>query len=198
MARLASGEIAIIDEGKRFTFRPSFRSLDLLHNDHNVFELWNDLQNGNKERQLFCAQTIFEYFLVDRHVDELTPLMGAYVQLEDNEGEIELIWQDGTMPQADQTIIAFSLLKNAIQGKASVKSKIKDESESHGADAELFNVMDYVWIAQKSLNLSLSEAWELTMHEFMTGMKNHHPDSFIDYDEEDAKVEALLKKTGKA
>lgn len=197
MARLASGEIAIIDEGKRFTFRPSFRSLDLLHNDHNVFELWNDLQNGNKERQLFCAQTIFEYFLVDRHVDELTPLMGAYVQLEDNEGEIELIWQDGAMPQADQTIIAFSLLKNAIQGKASVKAAKKSE-ENHGAEVELFNVMDYVWSAQKNLNLSLDESWSLTMHEFMSGMKNHHPDSFIDYDEEDAKVEALLKKTGKA
>lgn len=197
MARLASGEIAIIDEGKRFTFRPSFRSLDLLHNDHDVFELWNDLQNGNKERQLFCAQTIFEYFLVDRHVDELTPLMGAYTQLEDDEGEIELIWQDGTMPQADQTIIAFSLLKNAIQGKASVKAAKKSE-ESHGAEVELFNVMDYVWSAQKNLNLSLDESWSLTMHEFMSGMKNHHPDSFIDYDEEDAKVEALLKKTGKA
>ncbi len=197
MARLASGEIAIIDEGKRFTFRPSFRSLDLLHNDHDVFELWNDLQNGNKERQLFCAQTIFEYFLVDRHVDELTPLMGAYVRLEDDEGEIELIWQDGTMPQSDQTIIAFSLLKNAIQGKASVKAAKKSE-ESHGAEVELFNVMDYVWSAQKNLNLSLDESWSLTMHEFMSGMKNHHPDSFVDYDEEDAKVEALLKKTGKA
>lgn len=197
MARLASGEIAIIDEGKRFTFRPSFRSLDLLHNDHDVFELWNDLQNGNKERQLFCAQTIFEYFLVDRHVDELTPLMGAYVRLEDDEGEIELIWQDGTMPQSDQTIIAFSLLKNAIQGKASVKAAKKSE-ESHGAEVELFNVMDYVWSAQKNLNLSLDESWSLTMHEFMSGMKNHHPDSFVDYDEEDAKVEALLKRTGKA
>lgn len=197
MARLASGEIAIIDEGKRFTFRPSFRSLDLLHNDHDVFELWNDLQNGNKERQLFCAQTIFEYFLVDRHVDELTPLMGAYVRLEDDEGEMELIWQDGTMPQTDQTIIAFSLLKNAIQGKASVKAAKKSE-ESHGAEVELFNVMDYVWSAQKNLNLSLDESWSLTMHEFMSGMKNHHPDSFIDYDEEDAKVEALLKRTGKA
>lgn len=197
MARLASGEIAIIDEGKRFTFRPSFRSLDLLHNDHDVFELWNDLQNGNKERQLFCAQTIFEYFLVDRHVDELTPLMGAYVRLEDDEGEMELIWQDGTMPQTDQTIIAFSLLKNAIQGKASVKAAKKSE-ESHGAEVELFNVMDYVWSAQKNLNLSLDESWSLTMHEFMSGMKNHHPDSFVDYDEEDAKVEALLKRTGKA
>lgn len=197
MARLASGEIAIIDEGKRFTFRPSFRSLDLLHNDHNVFELWNDLQRGNKERQLFCAQTIFEYFLIDRHVDELTPLMGAYIHLEDDEGEIELVWQDGTMPRADQTIIAFSLLKNAIQGKASVKAAKKSE-EHHGAEIELFNVMDYVWSAQKNLNLSLDESWSLTMHEFMSGMKNHHPDSFIDYDEEDAKVEALLKKTGKA
>tara|TARA_R110002051_G_scaffold153691_1_gene226110 strand:- start:1312 stop:1902 length:591 start_codon:yes stop_codon:yes gene_type:complete len=196
MARLASGEIAIIDEGKRFTFRPSFRSLDLLHNDHNVFELWNDLQRGNKERQLFCAQTIFEYFLIDRHVDELTPLMGAYIQLEDDEGEIELIWQDGTMPKADQTIIAFSLLKNAIQGKASVKAAKK--SEEHGAEIDLFNVMDYVWSAQKNLNLSLDESWSLTMHEFMSGMKNHHPDSFVDYDEEDAKVEALLKRTGKA
>ena len=196
MARLASGEIAIIDEGKRFTFRPSFRSLDLLHNDHDVFELWSDLQSGSKERQLFCAQTIFEYFLIDRHVDELTPLMGAYTQLEDDEGEIELIWKDGTMPQADQTIIAFSLLKNAIQGKASVKSAKK--SEDHGAEVELFNVMDYVWSAQKNLNLSLDESWSLTMHEFMSGMKNHHPDSSIDYDEEDAKVEALLKKTGKA
>ena len=197
MARLASGEIAIIDEGERFTFRPSFRALDHLHNDHNVFELWNDLQNGNKERQLFCAQTVFEYFLIDRHVDELTPLMGAYVQLEGDEGEIKLIWQDGTMPQADQTIIAFSLLKNAIQGKASVKAAKKAE-ENHGAEIELFNVMDYVWSAQKNLNLSLDESWSLTMHEFMSGMKNHHPDSFIDYDEEDAKVEALLKRTGKA
>ena len=198
MARLASGEIAIIDEGKRFTFRPSFRSLDNLHNDHDVFELWTDLQHGNKERQLFCAQTVFEYFLTDRHVDELTPLVGAYTQLEDDEGEIELIWQDGTMPQADQAIIAFSLLRNAIQGKPSVKAATKSDSESHGADRELFNVMDYVWSAQKNLSLSMEEAWALTMHEFMNGMKNHYPDSFVDYDEEDAKVEALLKRTGKA
>lgn len=198
MARLASGEIAIIDEGKRFTFRPSFRALDHLHNDHNVFELWADLQNGNKERQLFCAQTVFEYFLIDRHVDELTPLMGAYIQLEDDEGEIELIWRDGRMPESEQSILAFALLRNAIQGKPSVKAKKKEEGEGHGAEAELFNVMDYVWSAQKNLGLSLEESWSLTMHEFMSGMKNHHPDSFVDYDEEDAKVEALLKKTGKA
>lgn len=198
MARLASGEIAIIDEGERFTFRPSFRALDNLHNDHNVFDLWSDLQKGNKERQLFCAQTIFEYFLIDRHVDELTPLMGAYIKLEDDEGEIELVWRDGTMPEADQVIIAFSLLKNAIQGKSSVKAAKKSDNESHGAEAELFNVMDYVWSAQKNLGLSMEESWSLTMHEFMSGMKNHHPDSFVDYDEEDAKVEALLKKTGKA
>ncbi len=198
MARLASGEVAIIDEGKRFTFRPSFRSLDNLHNDHDVFELWNDLQNGNKDRQVFCAQTIFEYFLIDQHIDDLTALLGANVILFESEDSAEMAWQDGKVPVEDQVIIAFSLLKNAIQGKESVKSKIKDESESHGADAELFNVMDCVWIAQKNLGLSMDESWSLTMHEFMSGMKNHHPDSYIDYDEEDAKVEALLKRTGKA
>tara|TARA_R110000868_G_scaffold191865_3_gene436160 strand:- start:4930 stop:5523 length:594 start_codon:yes stop_codon:yes gene_type:complete len=197
MARLASGEIAIIDEGKRFTFRPSFRSLDNLHNDHDVFELWNDLQNGNKDRQLFCAQTVFEYFLTDQHVDDLTPLMGAYTQQEDDDGEIEFIWRDGNMPESEQVIIAFSLLRNAIQGKTSVKAAKKSE-ENHGAERELFNVMDYVWSAQKNLGLSMDESWSLTMHEFMNGMKNHHPDSFIDYEEEDAKVEALLKRTGKA
>jgi hypothetical protein len=198
MARLASGEIAIINEGKRFTFRPTFRSLDNLHNDHDIFELWNDMQHGNGDRQLFCAQTVFEYFLIDCHVDDLTQLMGAYAQIEDDDGEIDLVWHDGAMPKADQIIIAFSLLRNSIQGKSSIKASKKDESGSHVAERELFNVMDYVWSAKKNLDLSLEESWGLTMHEFMNGMKNNHPDSFVDYEEENAKVEALLKRTGKA
>ena len=198
MARLASGEIAIIDEGKRFTFRPSFRSLDNLHNDHNVFELWGDLQKSTPERQLFCAQTVFEYFLIDRNVDELTSLLGAHIVLFESDDDVDLAWQAGSMPIADQCIIAFSLLRSAIQGKNSIKPSKSNDNEGHGAERELFNVMDYVWQAQKSLGLSIEEGWQLTMHEFMEGMMMHFPDSFKDFDEEDAKVEALLERVGKA
>lgn len=180
MARLASGEIGIIQNGREFLFRPSFRALDDLHQRVSAFELWDSVQRDS----VHAARIILDGFYVG-NPDEINDLIGYT----DAVAGIE-IDRAGDIPNAELCVLAFAVLRNALQGKQGVKVANGDDS----SPIQELEVMDYVWSAHKNLNLSLDESWNLTMAEFLSGMIATYPDNIVDTERENAKTEALMKQ----
>ncbi|MEK9712771.1 MAG: DUF6246 family protein [Thalassolituus sp.] len=187
MARLDSGEIGVIYDGREYVFRPSFRALDNLHQCVSVFDLWHSVQRND----VHAARLVMDACYVGANHSELNDLIGH------TEGVAGIcVERAGEIPDSELCVLAFALLRNGLQGREGVKTT-GEQSETHRAPE--FNALDYVWAAvdKDRLGLSWDEAWNLTMHEFMAGMMVKFPDKIYDKAKQDAEVDALMAKVGK-
>lgn len=188
MARLDSGEIGVVYEGREFVFRPSFRALDNLHQCVSVFELWYSVQRGD----IHAARIVMDACYVGDDAEGLNELVGF------TSGVSGIaIDRSGAIPGDELCVLAFALLRNGLQGREGVKTsgEKRERMEAPG-----FNALEYVWAAvdKDRLGLSWDEAWNLTMHEFMSGMMVKFPDKVYDQDKIDDGVENLLRSVGMA
>ena len=76
--------------------------------------------------------------------------------------------RDGVVPEQDQCILAFSLLRNGLLGG--------ERPKKSSGSSEKFNPLDWVAAAMNSFNQDSKTAWELTMHEFQAAMKSKYPE----------------------
>lgn len=182
MANIQRGEIGVHYEGREYIFRPSFARLDELAQDYDLKELWSDIQTAKRGEQEKCATIILSYLFTGTE-DELDTLIGYTMPINGWP-----VYVPGAIPRDEQCILAFSLLRNGMNGTRNIGQIKKSESNA----SKKFNAYDYVWSAVRNLGMTREEAENMTMAEFQHALMIAFPGQFVDWDEKNSEVEDFL------
>jgi len=101
--------------------------------------------------------------MVDYAMDTYYELFGYNVPV----GE-SLVFVPGLVPDSEQCILAFSLLRNGLLGD--------EKPKKSGSENPEFNPIDYVAAGVAHFGLETETVWDMTMHEFQAIMKSKYPD----------------------
>lgn len=149
---------AAADDGREWTFRPSFGRIATLGSPHEIVSLYAALHGPDAAAQAAYVLAC----LCDQ--DDPTPLIG---------------WRDeagahaGLMPQAEQVVIARHLMEHGIVGKA----RPGKAAGGGGKFADAFDASEYVAAARAHLGLSSADAEALSMTELQQMLEMKFPDA---------------------
>ena len=147
---------AVAPDGAEYTFTPSLARIASLGDPHSIVRLYADLHGPRAEIEAgyvlacLCGQ------------DDSTPLIGWI----DSDG----LRHPGTMPAAEQVILARHLMHHGIIGKAK-------PGKSGGQYSDRFDAAEYIAAARVHLGLSSSDAEALSMTEFQMMLAMKYPES---------------------
>lgn len=157
------GHFAVTINDKRFDLIPSFRNMatladaerllllyDVIHSPKATLDV---LTNLSREMLLACSSSpdIDDYLVrTKRSKPYITPR---------------------SISVNDQIVVAAALMRHGIAGVNRPKNGLK--KSSRGPDK--FDVYKYVADAKNHFNMSLEEAWNLTMTEFCYHLASHFP-----------------------
>lgn len=136
------------DDGRVYSFTPSFRKISSIGNPHEIVASYADLFGPNAEAQAAYVLAC----LCDQ--DDASPLIGCW--------EHELGRTAGEMPEWLMVLLARDLMRHGIVGKA------RPEVAGDGKFSERFDVSEYISAARVHLGLSTADAEALSMTEFQT------------------------------
>lgn len=151
---------AITPDGSEFTFAPSFARIATLGDPQAIVALYVGLFGADAEANAryvlgcLCEQ------------DDPTALLGW---MQGGEGAA-LEWHAGTMPLAEQVLIARHLMQHGIAGKA------RPDGKGDGNYSDRFDAAEYVSAARVHLGLSSADAEALSMTEFQTMLEMKFPE----------------------
>ena len=148
---------AYMPEGQEFTFTPSLVRIAALGSPAEIVRLYAELHGPLAEIEAGYVLAC----LCDQ--DDPTPLIGWI----DSDG----LRNPGTMPAAEQVIIARHLMQHGIVGKA------KPGRAGSGQYAPEFHAAEYVAAARVHLGLSTADAEALSMTEFQTAFEMKFPEA---------------------
>lgn len=147
---------AVAPDGSEYTFTPSLASIASLGDPHSIVRLYADLYGQQAEREAGYVLAC----LCDQ--DDPTPLIGWI----DRDG----LRNPGTMPAAEQVILARHLMHHGIVGKAK-------PSKGGGQYSDRFDAAEYIAAARVHLGLSSADAEALSMTEFQMMLAMKYPES---------------------
>ena len=147
---------AVAPDGAEYTFTPSLARIASLGDPHSIVKLYADLHGQQAEREAGYVLAC----LCDQ--DDPTPLIGWI----DSDG----LRNPGTMPAAEQVILARHLMHHGIIGKAK-------PSKGGGQYAQEFHASEYIAAARVHLGLSSADAEALSMTEFQTAFEMKFPEA---------------------
>ena len=150
--------LAVMPDGREFTFRPTLGRIAALGRPHEIVEIFRGLMG---RRAALDARYILAS-LCDQ--EDVTPLIGWM--------DLEHGWQPGAMPAAEQVCLAAHLLRHGLVGAAS--------GGSHGnggvKPAAEFQAGEYITAARVHLGMSAADAEQLSMSEFQALFEMKFPD----------------------
>lgn len=147
---------AVAPDGNEYTFTPSLARIASLGDPHSIVKLYADLHGPRAEIEAGYVLAC----LCDQ--DDPTPLIGWI----DSDG----LRNPGTMPAAEQVILARHLMHHGIVGKAK-------PSKGGGQYSDRFDAAEYIAAARVHLGLSSADAEGLSMTEFQTMLAMKYPES---------------------
>lgn len=147
---------AVAPDGAEFTFTPSVARIASLGDPHSIVKLYADLHGTRAEIEAGYVLAC----LCDQ--DDPTPLIGWI----DGDG----LRNPGTMPAAEQVILARHLMHHGIIGKAK-------PGKGGGQYSDRFDAAEYIAAARVHLGLSSADAEGLSMTEFQTMLAMKYPES---------------------
>ena len=147
---------AVAPDGTEYTFTPSLARIASLGDPHSIVKLYADLHGPRAEIEAGYVLAC----LCDQ--DDPTQLIGWI----DSDG----LRNPGTMPSAEQVILARHLMHHGIVGKAK-------PSKGGGQYSDRFDAAEYIAAARVHLGLSSSDAEGLSMTEFQTMLAMKYPES---------------------
>lgn len=147
---------AVAPDGNEYTFTPSLARIASLGDPHSIVKLYADLHGPRAEAEAGYVLAC----LCDQ--DDPTPLIGWI----DSDG----LRNPGTMPPAEQVILARHLMHHGIIGKAK-------PSKGGGQYSDRFDAAEYIAAARVHLGLSSADAEGLSMTEFQTMLAMKYPES---------------------
>ncbi len=166
MTNTLIGEIGIDTKAGSYNFRPSFYNLAQIGTPEEIVNLFNKIQSGNRSSLVTCHNIIESCCVEKPDADSgLDELLGMWL---DNGGHID--WLDGELPISDTFVIAITLLKSGLIGKPNLIT-------GKGKASKEWDASEYVGAAVAHLNLSTSDAWNMTMIEFQRAIESKFPDA---------------------
>jgi len=147
---------AVAPDGTEYTFTPSLVRIASLGDPHSIVKLYADLHGPRAGVEAGYVLAC----LCDQ--DDPTPLIGWI----DGDG----LRNPGTMPAAEQVILAQHLMHHGIIGKA------KPGKAGSGQYAPEFHAAEYVAAARVHLGMSTADAEALSMTEFQTAFEMKFPE----------------------
>ena len=147
---------AVAPDGTEYTFAPSLARIASLGDPHSIVKLYADLHGPRAEIEAGYVLAC----LCDQ--DDPTPLIGWI----DSEG----LRNPGTMPAAEQVILARHLMHHGIIGKAK-------PGKGGGQYSDRFDAAEYIAAARVHLGLSSADAEALSMTEFQMMLAMKYPGS---------------------
>jgi|TARA_Y100000296_G_C5180054_1_gene263535 hypothetical protein len=192
MARIASGEVGVHHEGREYIFRPSFRRMDELEQDWGIRDQWDDLRSEIDDVRYGTAAIVLWAFFTGSDEDALN--LTGYKRDIYHDGEFAgTVYVPGIMDQDEQVVIAMALLRNGLCG---VSNFVDKKSDTDSFSSGKFNAYDFVFAIAQNLEISKTEAEDMTMAEYHQALKVMNPERFVDMTEENEKTDALLKAVG--
>ena len=189
MPRLSVGEFAIHLNGREFLFRPSFSALEKIGTPEEITDAFIKAQLANPEKP-----SLYDI------INAIIVMSACYVG---NDDIYELIGytRDGKnslpkfhykhIPAHDLIVLAKKLMTDGIVGKPKRKAKASDSGDSSD-----FSPLEFVSFAAKYFNISMAEAWNLTMIEYQSRYDMEFPEEKEDGMSED-KFKALQERVAK-
>ena len=147
---------AVAPDGSEYTFTPSVARIASLGDPHSIVKLYADLHGTRAEIEAGYVLAC----LCDQ--DDPTPLIGWI----DGDG----LRNPGTMPAAEQVILARHLMHHGIIGKAK-------PGKGGGQYSDRFDAAEYIAAARVHLGLSSADAEGLSMTEFQMMLAMKYPES---------------------
>ena len=147
---------AVAPDGTEYTFTPSLARIASLGDPHSIVKLYADLHGPRAEVEASYVLAC----LCDQ--DDPTPLIGWI----DSDG----LRNPGTMPAAEQVILARHLMHHGIIGKAK-------PGKGGGQYSDRFDAAEYIAAARVHLGLSSADAEGLSMTEFQMMLAMKYPES---------------------
>lgn len=147
---------AVAPDGSEYTFTPSLERIASLGDPRSIVKLYADLHGPRAEIEAGYVLAC----LCDQ--DDPTPLIGWI----DSDG----LRNYGTMPAAEQVILARHLMHHGIIGKAK-------PGKGGGQYSDRFDAAEYIAAARVHLGLSSADAEGLSMTEFQTMLAMKYPES---------------------
>lgn len=147
---------AVAPDGTEYTFTPSLARIASLGDPHSIVKLYADLHGPRAEIEAGYVLAC----LCDQ--DDPTPLIGWI----DSDG----LRNHGTMPAAEQVILARHLMHHGIIGKAK-------PGKGGGQYSDRFDAAEYIAAARVHLGLSSADAEGLSMTEFQMMLAMKYPES---------------------
>ena len=147
---------AVAPDGSEYTFTPSLARIASLGDPHSIVRIYAHLHGPRAELEAGYVLAC----LCDQ--DDQTPLIGWI----DSDG----LRNPGTMPAAEQVILARHLMHHGIIGKAK-------PSKGGGQYSDRFDAAEYIAAARVHLGLSSADAEALSMTEFQMMLAMKYPES---------------------
>lgn len=147
---------AVAPDGSEYTFTPSLARIASLGDPHSIVKLYADLHGPRAEIEAGYVLAC----LCDQ--DDPTPLIGWI--------DIDGLRNPGTMPAAEQVILARHLMHHGIIGKAK-------PGKGGGQYSDCFDAAEYIAAARVHLGLSSADAEALSMTEFQMMLAMKYPES---------------------
>ena len=146
---------AVTKDGDEYTFTPSFGRIAALGSPHEIVATYAGLHGPRAPQEAAYVLAC----LCDQ--EDASPLIGF------REGDA---WTPGTMPEAEQIIVAQHLMQHGIAGTARPGS-------GGGEFSDHFDAHEYVAAARVHLGLSSADAEALSMTEFQQMLEMKFPDA---------------------
>lgn len=142
-----------------YTFRPSLGRIASLGTPHEIVALYAGLHGPKAAQEAAYVLAC----LCDQ--DDASSLIGW----RDEEGA----WHAGSMPEAEQILIARHLMQHGISGKA----RPEKTAPAPGGYSDKFDAAEYIAAARVHLGLSSADAEALSMTEFQTMFEMKFPNA---------------------
>lgn len=171
-ALTAIGEVGIETEGRSYLLRPSLFSISQIGTPAEIVETTALLLAPEPEHPYLLKRFRKERF--ERALDvmyacagdqDLGGLIGGMVPT----GRGRIAYSPGVMPMSDIIAIAQALIRHGVLGD------VEAEPGRTGEAVTEFKVTDYVAAAVAHLNMSESDAWNMTMTSFVQVMRSKFP-----------------------
>jgi hypothetical protein len=162
------GELAIHAGGKDFIFRPLFCRVAELGSPKEIFKLFEDVQQGNKDGFMAAIQ------ILNTFADEdPAEAIGEYIEDLDRNGRPVAKYRAGYCPIQDIHVLGCKIMQDAIIGRPSERDKSK---ASGGRKVYEFNPVEFVAIGDAHMSGRDGGWWNATMIELQHAIKAKNPD----------------------
>lgn len=169
MILTGSGEVGIEVGGAQYTLRPSLAAISSIGTPAQIVEVFADVIGGADYKTQLESAIYVLYCCVSALDDQIMAVFGYH----DEDPETGMLRRHAPKgdPQ-DLIVIAQSLLIHGVTGGQEATNEVRPSASEY---KPTFEALDAVSMAMAHLGASSSEAWNMTMTEFVGAMRAKFP-----------------------